>query len=122
MQVGYRYYDTHNTPVNFCFGHGLSYTTFAYSDCDITVCNGENAKYKVSFTIKNTGAREGMETAQLYVKPINSKVERPMHELKAFAKVLLKPQLWATASIVLVNNDDLGKIKTLQVTFDYVAP
>lgn len=105
VQIGYRYYDTHDTPVKFCFGHGLSYTTFAYSDCSVTVCSGEKVMCKVSFTIKNTGAREGMETVQLYVRPIDSRVERPMHELKAFTKVRLKPQEEKRVEFTLQDQD-----------------
>lgn len=105
VMVGYRYYDTHNTPVNFCFGHGLSYTTFEYSDLNVTVSDDEKETCEVSFIIKNTGEREGYETAQVYVKPLNSKVERPMHELKAFTKVLLKPQEEKKIELTLVNKD-----------------
>lgn len=89
VMVGYRYYDTKNTPVNFCFGHGLSYTKFEYSKLDIRLC--EKHECRASFTIKNVGKREGSEAVQLYVKPIDSKKERPVHELKAFKKVFLRP-------------------------------
>lgn len=93
VMVGYRYYDTHNTPVNFCFGHGLSYTKFAYSDLDVRILTTkrENKICRATFTLKNIGEREGSETVQLYVKPVGSKKERPVHELKAFTKVALRP-------------------------------
>lgn len=93
VMVGYRYYDTQNTPVHFCFGHGLSYTSFAYSDLDVSLLSTkrENKVCRAVFTVKNTGEREGSEAVQLYIKPVNSQKNRPMHELKAFTKVFLKP-------------------------------
>lgn len=88
VMVGYRYYDTQNIPVNFCFGHGLSYTKYEYSKLEVE--HGDDNTYRVRFFIKNIGEYEGSEVAQLYVKPLNSKQKRPMHELKAFTKVFLK--------------------------------
>lgn len=97
VMVGYRYYDTQNTPVHFCFGHGLSYTAFDYTDMRVSFLNikRENKIRKVVCVVcnvKNIGDREGAEVVQIYVKPINSQHNRPMHELKAFKKVFLKPQ------------------------------
>lgn len=82
--VGYRYYDTHNVPVRYPFGFGLSYTTFQYSN--LTWSENE-----VMFQIKNTGPWAGSEVAQLYISAIGSKVYRPKKELKGFAKIFLKP-------------------------------
>ncbi len=98
VMVGYRYYDTKNTPVNFCFGHGLSYTGFSYSDMDATAD-------KVTVTVKNTGAREGSEVVQLYVKPLHSQKDRPMHELKAFTKIFLKAGEEKKVEMVLNSKD-----------------
>ena len=81
--VGYRYYDTAGIQVLYPFGFGLSYTSFEYSD--ITV--DENG---VTFTVKNTGERDGAEITQLYVSMKGSKIYRPEKELKGFAKVSLK--------------------------------
>jgi len=81
--VGYRYYDTADVPVRYPFGYGLSYTSFAYSD--LSVGEGE-----VSFTLTNTGDRDGAEVAQLYVACPDSGVCRPRKELKGFKKVFLK--------------------------------
>lgn len=83
LYVGYRYYDTADVPVLYPFGFGLSYTTFEYSDIEV---NEEG----VSFTITNSGSRDGAEVAQLYVGLPNGKVFRPKKELKGFAKVFLK--------------------------------
>lgn len=81
--VGYRYYDTAEVPVRYPFGYGMSYTSFAYSD--LTVSEGE-----VSFTLTNTGDRDGAEVAQLYVSCPDSGIYRPRKELKGFQKVFLK--------------------------------
>ncbi len=89
VMVGYRYYDTENTAVNFCFGHGLSYTQYAYEN--LTVVR-EADGVKVTVDVTNTGSMSGKETVQIYVAPKqNGKVARPAHELKAFAKVQLNP-------------------------------
>ena len=84
LYIGYRYYDMAEVPVQFPFGYGLSYTTFEYSDINITDRN-------VTFTITNTGSREGKEIAQLYVSAADGKVFRPRKELKGFRKIKLAP-------------------------------
>ena len=81
--MGYRYYNTAGIPVKYPFGYGLSYTSFAYSDLKVT-------EKGVSFTLTNTGDRDGAETAQLYVGLPGSKIYRAKRELKGFAKVFLK--------------------------------
>ena len=81
--VGYRYYDTSKVRVRYPFGFGLSYTEFTYKDIKIDDCG-------VSFTLVNTGERDGAEVAQLYVGMKDAKVYRPEKELKGFAKVFLK--------------------------------
>lgn len=83
LYVGYRYYTTAGKEVRFPFGYGLSYTTFAYSDISVT-------KEEVRFVIKNTGDRDGVEVAQLYVSKTSDTVFRPVRELKGFARVELK--------------------------------
>lgn len=89
--VGYRYYDKKNMEVLYPFGHGLSYTTFEYSD--ITVSSNEltdKKPFTVEFTLTNTGDRDGAEVVQLYVEPLTPTVIRPLKELKGFEKVFLK--------------------------------
>lgn len=81
--VGYRYYDTAKVQVLYPFGFGLSYTTFEYSD----ITADEKG---VTFTVKNTGDRDGAEVAQMYISMKGGKVYRPEKELKGFAKVNLK--------------------------------
>jgi beta-glucosidase len=99
IYVGYRYYDTVDTPVAYPFGHGLTYTTFAYSALRVAR-TGANA-YAVTFTVTNTGRRAGAETAQVYVRDLESSVDRPSHELRAFAKVRLDPGASATVTLDL---------------------
>lgn len=86
--VGHRYYEKNKIPVMYPFGHGLSYTSFVYSDLAIT---GDQNRMQVRFTIKNTGSRAGAESAQVYVGDLECSVERPLKELKGFGKVFLKP-------------------------------
>lgn len=90
--VGYRWYEKKNIETLYPFGHGLSYTTFEYSD--ISISNDkfqENGVVKVSFTVRNVGMKTGLETAQLYIQDIESAVPRPIKELKGFKKVNLDP-------------------------------
>lgn len=83
IYIGYRYYDTSKVRVQYPFGYGLSYTTFAYSDLKV------DAK-GATFTLTNTGNCDGAEVAQLYVGLPNAIVFRPEKELKGFQKVFLK--------------------------------
>jgi beta-glucosidase len=83
--VGYKYYDAHAITPAFPFGHGLSYTTFAYSKLKAKK-TGPTA-YEVTLTVKNTGPGTGDEIVQLYVEPKQSRLPRPVRELKAFVRV-----------------------------------
>jgi len=87
--VGYRHYDRSNTGALFAFGHGLTYTTFAYADLSAPEAVGADAPVKISLNLTNTGARAGAETVQLYIQPHSPSQIRPIKELKAFAKVAL---------------------------------
>ncbi len=92
IYVGYRYFDTKSVKPQFPFGFGLSYTTFAYSD--LKVISSEIARdqsVEVSMKLRNTGSRSGTEVVELYVHDGHSKIERPIHELKGFRRVELKP-------------------------------
>ncbi|TCM52236.1 beta-glucosidase [Rhizobium sp. PP-F2F-G48] len=75
------------------FGHGLSYTSFAYEDMalDRSTVQSENGSVGLSFTLRNTGDRAGFEVPQLYVRDLQSSVVRPIKELKAFRRVHLEP-------------------------------
>ena len=84
IYVGYRYYDKANKIVRYPFGHGLSYTSFEYSNLKI---NGRN----VNLSIKNTGSLAGSEVVQLYVAPKTEGIFRPERELRGFEKIHLLP-------------------------------
>ena len=84
--VGYRWFDTKNVPVMYAFGHGLSYVGFEYGT--MKVSSGKKA-VKVTFDITNTGSMAADEVVQLYVSRLDSKVEWPAKELKAFERVSL---------------------------------
>lgn len=91
VYVGYKYYDTANKEVAFPFGHGLSYTTFEYSDIKVSADTIKDTDtVTVSFKVKNTGDVDGAEVAQLYVNDVESTIYRPVKELKGFKKVFLK--------------------------------
>lgn len=85
--VGYRWYDTKDVPVMYAFGHGLSYVEFEYG---ALTCKQKKDKIQVCFDLKNLGDMEADEVAQLYVKRLDSKVERAEKELEAFERVALK--------------------------------
>lgn len=87
--VGYRYNDTFGIEPEFCFGHGLSYTSFEYSNLKVTDRNGKTV---LDWEIENTGDRYGKEIAQVYVVAKNPGKDRPVRELKGFIKVGLEPK------------------------------
>lgn len=107
--VGYRYYTSREMPVLFPFGHGLSYTTFEYRNLKID--NFENSikkihvresdGIKVTVDVSNTGSRTGKDVVQLYVSAKDSKVIRPVRELRGFEKVELQPGETKTVSFEL---------------------
>ena len=90
IYVGYRYFDSFDVPVSYPFGFGLSYTTFEYSNAKIAQ---KGDAYEVTVTIKNTGSYEGKEVVELYISaPDNKAANKPVKELKAYAKTRqLKP-------------------------------
>ena len=94
LYVGYRYYQTAGVPVAFHFGHGLSYTQFAYSDLHADA-------HSATLTVTNTGDRAGAEIVQLYVAKPNAEIFRPAQELKAFAKVQLAAGESKTVTLTL---------------------
>ena len=102
IYVGYRYYEKYNVPVQFCFGHGLSYTTFDYSDVKAYTLAAKGRSEKsdpldevaviTQVTVTNTGDRTGKEIVQVYVGMKDSKIDRAVKELRGFDKVELAPQ------------------------------
>jgi beta-glucosidase len=92
IYVGYRYYDTKKVEPQFPFGFGLSYTTFEYSELkQRTGSGGKNGNWNFSVNVRNAGKRAGAEVVELYVHDGHSKIDRPVHELKAFSRVELQP-------------------------------
>ena len=83
IYVGYRHFDKVNSEVSYPFGFGLSYTDFEFSDLAVAV---ENDSINLQLTVKNIGDQVGMEVIQIYVSKPNSTIDRPVQELKAFAK------------------------------------
>lgn len=90
IYVGYRYYDKVGQDVLFPFGHGLSYTRFAYSDLDVKPGAEEDA-FVLTLKVKNTGEVAGDEVVQVYVCDVEASVFRPEKELKGFTRVSLQP-------------------------------
>jgi beta-glucosidase len=106
MFVGYRYYDKRNIEPLFPFGHGLSYTDFAYSNLKLSSSDiTENDQLQVTLTVTNSGKVKGKEVIQLYVADKESTVQRPVQELKAFDKIELEPGESKEVSLTLNNRD-----------------
>jgi beta-glucosidase len=99
--VGYRYFDTYKVAPQFAFGHGLSYTTFNYSNLSV-VPGQRQATVKLSVT--NAGKVAGAEVVQVYVKDEQAAVKRPEKELKGFQKVFLQPGETKTVTLKLDQN------------------
>lgn len=92
VYVGYKWNDKKNIEPEFAFGHGLSYTSFKYSNLRFNKDEmGRDDTIQVSVDIKNTGTRAGKETVQLYIHDKKPAIDRPLKELKGYEKVLLKP-------------------------------
>ncbi|MDR2150873.1 MAG: glycoside hydrolase family 3 C-terminal domain-containing protein [Spirochaetaceae bacterium] len=100
--VGYRYYDYRKMPVLFPFGHGLSYTTFSYSNLKLDKSALKDTEtLTVTVDITNTGKRAGKEIVQLYLEDKTGAALRPIRELKGFEKLSLTPGETKTATFTL---------------------
>ncbi len=86
IYVGYRHFDKNNLDVSYPFGYGLSYTNFEFENMDVSVSDGT---INISVFVKNTGEVAGKEVVEIYVSKPDSKIDRPVQELKAFAKTPL---------------------------------
>ncbi|RZJ64401.1 MAG: beta-glucosidase [Flavobacterium sp.] len=118
LYVGYRYYDSSGVKPEFPFGFGLSYTTFEYSKLKID--SSSKGLVLVSYTIKNTGNRDGAEVSQVYVSQPDAKAKRPVKELKGFCKNFLKKGESKTVTVKL-DTDAFSYYKTDKKTFGYDA-
>lgn len=100
--LGYRGSDKNGVKPLYPFGHGLSYSTFEFSNLNVTNCG--NNTIEVKFLIRNTGTKDAAEVAQVYVSDVECSVPRPVKELKGFEKVNLKPGEAKEVTIIL--NED----------------
>lgn len=100
IYVGYRYFDSFEVPVSYPFGFGLSYTTFEYSDAKISE---KGDAFEIIVNVKNVGMHEGKEVVELYISaPDNKAANKPVKELKAFAKTkLLAPEESETLTLTV---------------------
>lgn len=117
LYVGYRYYDAVDRAVSYPFGHGLSYTTFEYSDLVVTARGpaGETpggpaswrgaGRVDVAVTVTNSGEVAGKEVVQVYLGDPLASVARPVRELRGFSKVLLVPGASETVTFTLTERD-----------------
>ncbi|MBN2004241.1 MAG: glycoside hydrolase family 3 C-terminal domain-containing protein [Anaerolineae bacterium] len=102
MFIGYRYYEAKQIPVQFPFGYGGSYTTFAYGNAIISANTFKDTDgLTITVDVTNTGAVAGKEVVQVYVHDHKSALIRPYKELKAFAKVELQPGQTQTVTLSL---------------------
>ncbi|MDO9257828.1 MAG: beta-glucosidase [Bacteroidales bacterium] len=113
--VGYRFFDTYKVPVSYPFGYGLSFTTFEYGKANLSENKGE---YTVTVEVKNTGKYAGKEVVQLYVAAPSVKyTEKPVKELKAFAKTAeLKPGESTTVTLNF-SKKDIASFNTLELAW-----
>ena len=103
--IGYRWYDALRRPVRYPFGHGLSYTEFAYGDLQVSVVDPASGVVRVTCSVGNVGPVAGAEVVQLYVGDPEAEVRRPLRELRGFEKVALEPGETVTVSFDLVSRD-----------------
>lgn len=106
VYVGYRYYDSKEMPVRWAFGHGLSYTTFAYRNLVLSSHTlDDDSTITVHVDVTNNGSVAGKEVVQLYTHDRNTATGRPYKELKGFCKVFLNPGETKTVSMEVSARD-----------------
>ena len=97
------YSDQSNDP-QYSFGHGLSYTSFTYSNLDVQISKSAN-QVTINVTVKNSGERDGEEVVQLYIRDLVASVTRPVKELKGFQKIALEPDQQKVVTFDLMRDD-----------------
>ncbi len=101
IYVGYRWYDKRKLPVRFPFGHGLTYTTFEYSNLRLSAGAFEGGELIASVDVTNTGNFAAKEIVQFYVRPDHPGIDRPVRELKGYGKIALSPGETGTVTVKL---------------------
>ena len=104
LLIGYRYYDAMGLTPKFCFGHGLSYTSFYYSNIVVEAYKSSSGSVSVSLDVTNSGSRDGAEVVQLYLS-FPSEAGEPLQQLKSFRKVTIRAQQTAKVSFELTDRD-----------------
>jgi beta-glucosidase len=106
IYMGYRWFDKMKIEPQFPFGFGLSYTDFSFSNIKSSASVlTKKTKIDITFTLKNTGKFEGAEVAQLYVRDLNPKIDKPLKELKGFQKIFLKAGESKTVTLPIFPDD-----------------
>jgi beta-glucosidase len=105
IRTGQRTYMYYRGAVNFPFGYGLSYTTFAYSNISDVMKSFSDTVAVISFSVQNIGSRDGAEIAQLYVHALNPTPERPIKELRNFSRVDIPTGTTSTVSLAVTKRD-----------------
>ena len=106
IYVGYRHFDKAGIEPLYPFGYGLSYTTFAYGNLRLSAPGFQpGGNVSISVELTNTGTRDGEETAQLYVRDLQPKIDRPVRELKGFVKTALRPGETKTVRMIVEARD-----------------
>lgn len=129
VYIGYRWYEKRAIPVEYPFGHGLSYTAFSYSNMQTSREHMQDTdQLSVSVDVKNVGSRAGKEIVQLYVSPVGERRQmRPVKELKGFQKIFLEPGETRTVTFELDKrsfayyNKELGDWYVESGEFDLLA-
>lgn len=129
VYIGYRWYEKRAIPVEYPFGHGLSYTAFSYSNMQTSREHMQDTdQLSVSVDVKNVGSRAGKEIVQLYVAPVGERRQmRPVKELKGFQKIFLEPGETRTVTFELDKrsfayyNKELGDWYVESGEFDLLA-
>ena len=106
IYVGYRHFDKRGIAPLFPFGHGLSYTTFEFSNLKLTQSGDPiGTAILASVDVTNTGKRAGDEVVQLYIHDREPKVDKPLRELKGFSRMTLQPRETRTVTFTLTPRD-----------------
>lgn len=120
LEMGYRWYEAHGVTPTFAFGHGLSYTTFAYGDLTLTPSRSAagSGALTVEYTVTNTGTRAGKEASQVYVT-LPAEAAEPSKRLVGFEKIELQPGESKRVSVVIdcaASNHPLSYFKPIDDT------